>query len=332
MCRRGDQVNRRTLLAGTAALWPASTWGQQRLPLVVIAALRIPGPEEGFSGVRTVVEELATLGWIDGLTMRVEVVSAEGRTENLAAIAREAVQRRPDVIVANGAAVTGALAAETQTLPIVMSVSAFDPVERGWAKSYNRPGGNITGMTFAADEAADKQIAFLREAAPGIRKLGVLRNSANPLNSVVVRRIEQAAAAAGLLTDVAGVAAPPEVPEAVITLRGAGVDALIAVVDPVMDGMRVLVAEAANAAGLPTAAQLSFYVQAGFLLAYAPDLTDLHRRGAVFVDRILRGARPGDLPIQRPTQFGLTLNMRTARRLRLSIPLALIAQADEVIE
>jgi putative ABC transport system substrate-binding protein len=328
-------IGRRHVVIGLglmASKAPAIVRAQPRMPHIIIAALRLPGPEEGFSGVRSMMEALATLGWIEGRSARVEVLSAEGRTERLAAVAQEAVRRRPDVIVANGAAVTGALAAETREVPIVMSASAFDPVERGWAESYSRPRGNITGMTFAADDAADKQIAFLKEAAPGIRKLGVLRNGANPLNLVVVRRIEQAASAADLEMTIAPTTVAADVPGAVATLRANGADALIAIVDPVMDGLRADVAAAATLAGMPTLAQLSFYAQAGFLLTYAADLSDLHRRGAAFVDRILRGSRPGDLPIERPTKFGLTINLRTARTLGLSISPLLLAQADEVIE
>lgn len=326
-------MNRRDFVLGAIGLpRVASASAQTRVPTIAIVLLREPSASEGFSMSRTAVATLKSLGWETGRTALVEVTSAGGRLSDLPSIAEQVVKRNPDVIMAAGGSVTAAVAAATREIPIVMSASAFDPVERGWAETYSRPGRNVTGLTFGADEVVDKQLELLTKVAPGVRHVGLLRTRANAANRSIIDRAEQTAPKLGLRTTLGELGAETEI-EAVLTqMRSAGADALLPIVDPIMDGMRARLAEAALRLRLATAAQLPFYATAGFLVTYAADLTDLHRRACTYVDQILKGRKAAELPIERPTKFTFTLNLKTARALGLAISPLVLAEADEVIE
>jgi putative ABC transport system substrate-binding protein len=325
-------MRRREALIGAFALLTArpAPAQQGRVPTVAILILGQRFSESGLH--RTAPATLSELGWIDGRNVRIEVHAAEGRLADLASMVADAVRRKPDVIMAGGGTVTTVAVAVTREIPIVMAASAFDPIERGWAESYNRPGRNVTGVTFAADEAVDKQLELLKEVAPEIRRVALLRTRANDANRAIVERAEAVAPRLGLLATMVEIGTADEVEPTIARLRSAETEALLAVVDPVMDGFRNRVADAAIRYRLPTAGQLPFYGSAGFLVTYAADLRLLHVRAAEYVHRILQGANPGELPIERPTKFVLTLNLRTARAMGLVIPPTLLARADEVIE
>lgn len=324
-------MRRRELIVGSLLL-PHLAAAQAGQAHVVIAVLRSPAPSEDISLPRTAAATLRDLGWIDGQNLRLEVVSAEGRLDRLPQLARDVVARAPTVIMTQGGTVTAAMMDATRDLPIVMGTSAFDPVERGWARSYGRPGGNLTGITFVADEAVDKQLELLKEAAPRIRHVGLLRTRGNDATRSILSRAQATAPRLGLRADVADVDGEDGVEPAIQVLRNTGADALLPIVDPIMDGLRRRIAEVAIQYRMPSAAQIGYYASAGILITYAADLTDLHRRSTAYVDRILRGAAPGELPIERPTKFTFTLNLRTARAIGLDVSPNLLARADEVIE
>jgi putative ABC transport system substrate-binding protein len=313
-------------------LLPQIAVAQAKQAHVVIAVLRNPTPNEEISLPRTAAATLRDLGWTDGQNLRLEIVSAEGRLDRLPQMARDIVARSPTVIMTQGGTVTAALVEATRDLPIVMGTSAFDPVERGWAYSYGRPGRNLTGITFVADEAVDKQLELLKQAAPSIAHVGLLRTLGNESTRSILARAQATAPRLGLSTSVADVNGEEGVEPAVQALKSAGADALLPIVDPIMDGLRRRIAEVAIQHRMPSAAQIGYYASAGILVTYAADLTELHRRSTAYVDRILRGAAPGELPIERPTKFTFTLNLRTARAIGLDVPPSLLARADDVIE
>lgn len=325
-------MRRREVLIGVALLSATRSAAAQerRRPLVAIIILGRPSAEFGIH--LTAPAALSDLGWVDGRNIQIETHDAQGRLADLRPLVEEVVRRKPDVIMAGGGTVTSEAAAATREIPIVMSASAFDPVERGWADSYSRPGRNVTGLTFAADEVVDKQLELLKEVAPEVRHVGLLRTRANEANRAIVERAEATALRLGLLTTIAEIAAADEIEPTIERLRRTGVDALLQIVDPVMDGLRDRVADAAIRHRLPSAGQLSFYARSGFLVTYAADLRALHVKASDYVDRILRGAKPGELPIERPSRFTFILNLRTARAMGLTIPPTLLARADEVIE
>ena len=324
-------MNRPSLLLASIAV-PLGAGAQTARRHIVLAVLREPAVTDEISMPRTAIAALRELGWVDGQNARVELASAGARVVDLPELARDVIGRKPDVIMAQGGTVTAALVAATREVPIVMSTSAFDPVERGWAESYSRPGRNVTGITFIADEAVDKQLELLKEAAPSMRHVGLLRTRENAATRSILERARSSAARLNLRTSVADVDGESGVEPAIEQLRRAGADALLPIVDPVMDGLRARIAELAIRHRLPSAAQIAYYASAGILITYAADLNELHRRCAAYVDRILRGTPRGELPIERPTKFGFTLNLRTARAIGLSVPSSLLARADEVIE
>jgi len=242
------------------------------------------------------------------------------------------LRQQPDVIVAAGGTVTLHTVALTRTIPIVMSASSTDPVRAGWAESYARPGGNVTGLTFANDEVVEKQLQLLKQAAPNLTHVGILHTPGNEAVGWIAERAFQAAAALGFERTLAQLGGPDEVEGVLERLRAIGADAVLVIADPIIDNLRSRIADAAGARLMATAGQLEFYAASGFLITYAPQQNAIYRRAAVFVDQILRGARPAELPIERPTKYIFTINAGTARKLGLAVSPAVLSVADEVIE
>jgi putative ABC transport system substrate-binding protein len=318
-----------------APLLVRSGWSQPaRVPTVALLTVGRPeGPGDPSGPMHeTVRTALADLGWIDGQTVRLEVAHARGRIHDLGGIVEELARKQVDVIVAGGGTVTAASFKATRTIPIVMAASAFDPVHAGWAESYARPGRNVTGLTFATDDAVGKQLELLKKVAPGVGRVALLRTRGNLANAGIVERARSVAPQVGLETTIGDIGSADEVESTIQKLRNEGAEAVLAVVDPAMDNLRNRIAAVAIPLRMPTVGQLPFYAEAGFLITYAADLRLLHRRSAEYVDRILKGAKPGDIPIERPTKFLFTLNARTARAMNLAIDPTVLALADEVIE
>jgi putative tryptophan/tyrosine transport system substrate-binding protein len=325
-----------TLLAGAAGMpgdlaaqpQPA---GAGRLPVVGLLAIgrtdRQPSPS-----TRIVPSALAALGWTESYNFRLVAREGNGHLESVTPLIEELLRMPADVIVASGATVVSRLVPATRTVPIIMAASSIDPVRAGWAASYARPGGNVTGLTLANDEIIPKQVQLLKEAVPAIRHVGFVKTRSNPVTQEIADIGQNAAAVMQMKASLGLVEEAQDVESEIDRLRSEGVDALLVVADPIIDNLRERIAEVAIARGLPTAGQISFYADAGFLLTYAPVLSAIHRRAAIFADRILRGAKAADLPIERPSKFVFALNLNTAKRMGLIVSPTLLSLADEVIE
>jgi len=288
-------------------------------------ALSDPASTEAFT------RGLRELGWAVDQTLLVETRSADGQADRLPALAAELVRLNVDVIVAGGDSAIEAARQATASVPIVMAV-ATDAVERGFVASLARPGGNVTGLSAFLPELAGKRIELLAEILPRLRRLGVISGPVHFHRSELAR-IEAAARALGIEVHPVEVTEPAELPRAVGALVKAGAKAVY--VQPsagLTDPNRARLAALARSRRLPAMGAIPYYVEAGFLLSYGPSHLAWHHRAAYFVDRILKGARPADLPVEQPTTFELVINLKTARALKLTVPPSLLQRADRVIE
>jgi putative ABC transport system substrate-binding protein len=275
------------------------------------------------------VARLRELGWIEGRTIAIEYRWSEGRPERQAEIAAEFVRLKVDVIVTYGAAVA-TLKQATAVIPVVFAI-ASDPVASGLVASLARPGGNVTGLSFQGTDLAGKRLGLLRELVPRLQGLAVLANVGNPQAVLEMGEIETVAGTLGIEVVPLKIRRAEDVAPAFETLK-AQTDALYVVVDTLINANRTRIITLALGARLPTIFGTRAYVQAGALMSYGPSFPDLFRRAADFVGKILRGAKPADLPVEQPIKFELVINLTTARALGLTIPEAFLARADEVIE
>jgi putative ABC transport system substrate-binding protein len=271
------------------------------------------------------------LGYVEDQTVVIEARFAEGRLERLAELATELIRLNVDVIFAvSGIAVQVAKDA-SKAIPIVTGYSG-DLVEAGFVESLARPGGNITGVSFFSSELAGKRLELLKATVPPVLRVAVLTNPDHPGERIDWRETQAGARNLGLVLDRVTVRAPSDFDDAFARITAARPDALFVIPDVIMLGNRARIAEFASQARLPMMAAWSEFTKAGGLMSYGPDLPDGFRRAAVFVDKILKGAKPMDLPIERPTRFGLTINLKTAQGLGLIIPQAVMQQASEAIQ
>jgi putative tryptophan/tyrosine transport system substrate-binding protein len=318
-----------TLLGGAAAAWPLAARAQQAaMPVIGFLGASTLGVEGHRNAV--LVQRLRELGWIEGRSIAIEYRWAEGRNERFAEIAAEFVRLKVDVIVTYGTAPTLAAKQATAVIPIVFAASG-DPVGTGLVASLARPGGNVTGLSGQQTDSATKRIELLREVVPGLGRLAILANTASPLAVVELREIQTAAHTLGLQVNTLEVQQAQDIAPAFDDLKDR-VDALYVVGDPLVNTNRIRINILAAGAGLPTIYLLREYVEAGGLLSFGPNILDLYRRAAGLVDKILRGAKAADLPVEQPTKFDLIINLTTAKALRLKIPESLLLRADEVIE
>jgi putative tryptophan/tyrosine transport system substrate-binding protein len=275
------------------------------------------------------VERLRELGWIEGRTIAIQYRWADGRSERLAEIATELVRLKVDVIVTGGNAAVAAKQASS-VVPIVFAL-ADDPVGMGLVESLARPGGNITGLSMQAADLAGKRLELLGEVVVGVRRLAIMANIDYP---AAVLEMGQARAAAGRLgLDVAAIEIrrAEDISPAFEALKGRA-EALYVVGDALVVTHRVRINTLALAARLPTIYSFREYVEGGGLMSYGPNLRNLFRRAADYVDKILRGAKPGDIPVEQATKYDLVFNLTTAKALGLTIPESFLLRADEVIE
>lgn len=314
-------------LVGGAAAWPLAARAQQQPPPPLIAVL------EGASGIYydAFRAGLRELGYIEGRTIRIEYRYADGAVDRLPALAAELVRLNPTMFVA--APVPAVLAARkvTATIPIVMANSA-DPVAFGLVQSLSRPGGNVTGLTNFAEDLAAKQLDILRELLPRVARLGVLVNVTNPLHVPQWQQTETAAAKAALSLVRFDYRVPDDLERAFAEFVREKVDAVLVPPDVSFAAQRARIAELATKARLPSIYFSRISAEAGGLLSYGPNVAENYRRAAVFVDKILKGAKPADLPVERPTKIELVINLKTAKALGLAVPPTLLVRADEVIE
>jgi len=273
---------------------------------------------------------LRDLGYVEGHNMRIEYRFAEGQYERLPALAAELAQLPVDVLVTDGA---GALAAKhaTATIPIVFTVFA-DPVAEGLVASLAQPGGNVTGLSSMSQDVVAKRLELLREVVPGLRRMAILWNPGRPGHAIQIKELQAASARVGVDLEVLEVRSPPESDRAFLTMVEKGVGAAIMLDDATFYKERTRIATLAAQSQMPTIYGHRGYVEAGGLLSYGPNLAANFRRAAYYVDRILKGAKPADLPVEQPMKVELVINLKTAKELGLTIPPSLLFQADEVIK
>jgi putative ABC transport system substrate-binding protein len=324
-------MRRRDFIAtlGGAIGWPLVAHAQQTARLPTIGFLGATTPSAWSQWVPAFVRRLRELGWIEGRTIAIEYRWAEGRSERAAEIAAEFVRLNVDIIVTGGLPALAAKQA-TSVIPIVFAL-ATDPVGGGLVTSLARPGGNLTGLSLQASDLAGKRIEFLREVIPGLRRLAILANAGYP---AAVREMGEAQVAAhtlGFEVINLEVRRAEDIAPAFEALK-ANADALYVGSDAFTLTNRIAILTLALTARLPTIYGGRGAVAAGGLMSYGPNETEMFRRTGEIVDRILRGAKPADMPVEQPTKFELAVNLTTAKALGLKIPEAFLLRADEVIE
>ena len=317
------------LNAGITLLFSPVVCAQQPQKLRRIGILSAGGGNPRSAPFYVAFEQrLRELGWIDGQNLTIDFAAVETR-EQLAEAAARFVGRRVDAILAVGPEVGVKAASEaTQSIPIIMVALNYDPLERGYVTSLARPGRNITGVFFRNPEVGAKQLELLRAAVPSATRVGVLWTK---FSADQIPPIEAGASRLQLQVEKVELASPYDIDAMFATMKARRVDAMLAVGDPVIYRERARIAEGAMRQRLPTIGGL-WLVEVGGLLGFGPDLNAALRRGAEYVDRILRGAAPAELPIDQPTKFALVINLKTAKALGVPIPQALLLRADEVIQ
>jgi len=278
-------------------------------------------PQGGTKQVRLTLHE--------GTNIAVEWRFAEGRPDRLRGLATELVGLKVDVIVALSSPAVRAARQATRTIPIVAVDLESDPVANGWVESLARPGGNLTGFFMDFPEISGKRLELLKEAIPGLSRVAVFWDASQ--DPVQVRATEAAARSLGLRVRVLSVHSPRDIERTLSAAARDRTEVLMLMPSPLFDDYKARILELATRHRLPAAALFSFYVDTGALMSYGPNLDDIRRRSAVYVDKILKGAKPADLPIQRPTKFEFAINLRTAKALGLTIPPSMLVRADEVI-
>jgi putative ABC transport system substrate-binding protein len=318
-----------TLLGSAAAAWPLVVHAQQSAKLPTIGFLGGTTASTMRQWTDAFVQRLRELGWVEGRTVAIEFRWAEGRSERYTEIASEFVHLKVDVIVTVGAAVVAAKQA-TSVIPIVFAV-ANNPVGIGLVGSLARPGGNITGLSNETADLAGKRLELLREVVPSLRRLAIMANFGYPASVLEMREVEATARALGLEVIILEIRRAEDIAPAFEGLKGRA-EGLSVVTDPLMVTNRLQINTLAQDARLPTIYPAREYVESGGLISYGANYPELFRRAAEFVDKILRGAKPSDIPVEQPTKFDLVINLKTAKALRLAVPGTVLARADEVIE
>jgi putative ABC transport system substrate-binding protein len=319
------------LALGGAAGWPLAARAQQSMAKL---------PTIGFLGSATLlvesqrvaafVQRLRQLGWIENRNVAIEYRWAEGRTERFTELAAEFARLKVDLIVAATTPAVIAAKQATSVIPIVIT-TANDPVATGLVASLARPGGNVTGLSNQMVDTAAKRLELLREVVPGLRRLAILANVDNPGAVLDTREAQAAASAVGLEATTFEVRRAEEIAPLFEAFKGP-TDALYVVADPLMNTNRIRISTLAVGARLPTMHGVRDHVEAGGLMSYGSNIVDQYRRAADYVDKILRGAKPGELPVEQPTKFDLVINLTTAKALGLTLPPSILLRADEVIE
>jgi putative ABC transport system substrate-binding protein len=316
-----------TLLGGMAAAWPLASRAQK---LARIGFLRQAGPhEKQFDAFR---DGLGAAGYVEGQNVVIEQRYAAGAYDRLSELATELVRAKVEIIVVDGTAAAKACKSTTVSIPIVFAL-AVDPVADGLAASLARPDGNLTGLTMAAGYAlAGKRVELLKDMFGGLSRVAVLSNPGNPPHAPYLRETERAASALGLAMRAFEVRSRADLQPAFAAMADWPADGLVTLTDGMLFSQRDRVVELALKSKLPAVYPEAEFVAAGGLSSYGPSLPDLFRRAASYVDKILKGAKPGDVPIEQPTKFELAINLKTAQALGLVVSREFQLRADEVIE
>jgi putative ABC transport system substrate-binding protein len=323
-------MKRRDFIAalGGVAAWPLAARAQQaKVP--VIGFLGTTTQSIWSQQIAAFEQRLSELGWVVGRTIDIDYRWTEGRNEQAPAIAEAFVQRKVDIVVAGGNAVAAAKRATT-SIPIVFPV-AVDPVGSGFVDNLSRPGGNVTGLSLQGPDVAGKRLELLRAMVPGLRRLAIMVDVGYPAANKEFAECQTAAGALGLEAIVLELRSPEDIAAAFDSLHG-NAEALYVVADALTNVNHARIATLALGARLPTMFGPSDLIGGGGLMSYGPSLLALFRRTGDYVDKILHGTKPGDIPVEQPTKFDLVINLKTAKALGLAVPPTLLALADQVIE
>ena len=316
-----------TLVGGAGAAWSLEARAQQKPPIIGFlgpASASVMG-----TWTAAFAQRLRELGWIEGRTIAIEYRWADGRADRLSELAAELVRLNASVIVTTGTGVPP-LKQATSTIPIVFTI-ANDPVAGGLVTSLSRPGGNATGFSQLAADLGGKRVEILREVVPDLRRLAILHNAGNPVTASEMGQVQDAARTLGLEVVNSEIRRSEDITPALEGLKDRA-DAIYIQSDPLMNTNWVRISTLALGARLPTLGGIREYVEAGVLMSYGPSFPDLFRRAADYVDKILRGTKPADLPVEQPTKFDLIFNLTTAKVLGLKVSDAFLLRADQVIE
>jgi putative tryptophan/tyrosine transport system substrate-binding protein len=315
-------------LGGVVAMPLAVRAQQTKLPTV--GYLGVLGAKAQEKWTAAFLQRMRDLDWIEGRTVSIEYRWAEGRSELMSEFAAEFVRLKVDVIVTAGTAASLAVKQATSTIPVVLT-NVADPVGIGVVSSLARPGGNVTGLSNQSAEIAGKRLALLREILPRFDRLAVLANTGSPVGILDMNKTRAAAQTIGVEVTAIEISTAEEIAPAIAGIKGRA-DALYVVTEALANTNRLQINRLALDAGLPTMHGEKAYVEAGGLMSYGANFTDMYRRSAEYVDKILRGAKPADMPVTQPTNFELVINLKIAKALGLAVGDKLLLLADEVIE
>ena len=319
-----------TLLGGAAVAWPLAARAQEARKVYRIGFLW-DSPAVQADSIEAFRRGLRELGWIDGQNIAIEYRWAEGRPERMRELAEELVRLKVDIIVAPSSIYTEAAKRATSTIPIIFMTHAA-PIESGHVVSLARPGGNVTGLASMLPETSVKALELLTEALPRVSRVAVIWDPATPSHGPGRQAVETAGAALRLQLQALGVRDASEYDAAFASINGDHADAVLILATPLYLAGAKRLAELAIAHKLASVFTTREFVEADGLLSYGPDRVDLFRRGAIYVDKVLKGAKPADLPVEQPTKYELVINLKTAKALGLEIPSSVLARADKVIE
>src|SRR5215467_439487 len=319
-----------TLLGGTAA-WPLAARTQQAGKVHRIGVLETISATLNVANVYALRAGLRQLGYFEGQNLVIEYRSADGRDDRFPGLARELLALKVDVIVTRGTPAAKAVKNATSTVPVVMTASG-DPVGVGLVTSLARPGGNITGLSAIVGELSPKRLELIREIVPGLARIAVLANTSNDAVRRDWARIETAARSLGVQSQLLDLRESDALGPTFDDASARRADALVVVVDAITQANQQRIVDLAMKHRLPAIYSSREFVDAGGLISYGVSYPDLYRRAATYVDKILKGTKPADLPVVQPTKFELVINLKTAKALGLEVPPTLLARADEVIE
>jgi len=328
-----DNMRRRefiALLAGAAA-WPLPARAQQSRKLPRIGVLLAGTPASFSPRAKALRDGLHDLGYVEGATIAIEWKWGQDRAERLPELAAELVGLNVDAIVTAGTPAAKALKNATRTIPIIMALIG-DPVAAGLVETLARPGGNATGFSIVAPELSGKRLQLLKEIVPGISAVAVISNAANPQSQIELREMQVAAQTLDLRLQPIQISAESSLENAFEKLSKESIQTLIVLTDAILYSQRSRIVALAAEKRLPAMYFFREFVQEGGLMSYAPSDSDLFRRAATYVDKVLKGTKPADLPVEQPIKFELIINLKTANALGLAVPPTLLARADAVIE
>ena len=321
-----------TLVCGATVAWPLAAQAQQPRNIPRLCFLTFDPGTLRSTRFEAFFETLRDLGYVDGQTISIDYLSADGRGERFPALAAECLRLKADIIAASTTPATQAAKKVTRTIPIVM-IALGDPVGTGLVDSLAQPGGNVTGMSMMFPDVATKRLQLLKEAVPAISRVLVLSYLVDPIAPLQVKALQQAAPSLGVTLQLHDIRTADDLPAAFEAGARERADGLFTTAESIFVAQRARVSELAARYRLPAMYPYSIQVtDAGGLMAYEPNIADLHRHAATYVDKILKGAKPSHLPVQQPTKFALVINLKTAKSLGLTISESFLLRADQLIE